>query len=217
MLQMNAYAEDYLDDAMKNLGEAFDYAVNCCGKNADEFMQLFIASKIADYFGNGNPKYVVGKTGTELVMDVIAISGQRWNFSEPKIEYDFTAEYWAGWILAYYQWKTGRTFRDIYNYFSMQDILKLYPTLHEASEEKFVETLNRMLLRQKRETRLQEQRKICGYSQRELAKQSGVNLRTLQQYESGAKDIGKASALTVITLAKTLGCSVEDIMEYHVV
>lgn len=27
---MNAYDEKYLDDAMKNLGEAFDYAVNSC-------------------------------------------------------------------------------------------------------------------------------------------------------------------------------------------
>lgn len=217
MLQMNAYAEDYLDDAMKNLGEAFDYAVNSCGKTADEFMDLFIASGIADYFGNGNPKYVAGKTGTELVMDVIAIAGQQMEFPKPQVEYEFSAEYWAGWILAYFQWRTGRTFRDIRNHFSMQDILKLYPTLHEASEEKFVETLNRRILKEKRETKLQIQRKISGYSQRELSERSGVNLRTLQQYESGAKDIAKASVLTVLNLAKTLGCRVEDIIEHPVV
>lgn len=41
----------------------------------------------------------------------------------------------------------------------MEDILKLYPTLHEASEEKFVDTLNSIILRQKLPTKLQEQRK----------------------------------------------------------
>lgn len=47
---MYAYNEIYLDDAMKNLGEAFDYAVNVCGKSADEFANLFVASGLAEDF-----------------------------------------------------------------------------------------------------------------------------------------------------------------------
>ena len=54
-------------------------------------------------------------------------------------------------------------------------------------------------------TKLQELRKNIGYSQRELAEKSGVNLRTLQQYELKAKDINKA-ATTLLALSKTLGC-----------
>lgn len=95
----------------------------------------------------------------------------------------------------------------------MQEIDKMYGTMHEASEEKFVDTVNEMIARKKTTTALQRRRKNYGYSQRELAEKSGVNLRTLQQYELGAKDIGKASVSTVIALAKVLGCKVEDIME----
>lgn len=209
---MNAYDEKYLDDAMKNLGEAFDYAVNGCKMEPDEFAELFVASKIADYYGKGNPKYVVGKSGTELVMDIVELTGGKYTFPEAQIDYECSEEYWAGWILAYYQWKSGRTFRDILNNVSMKDILKLYPTLHEASEDKFVDIIDNIIMRKKGPTKLQRQRKKYGYSQRELAEKTEVNLRTLQQYELGTKDVSKASVRTVISLANALGCSVEDIM-----
>lgn len=209
---MNAYNEKYLDDAMKNLGEAFDYAINSCKKEPDAFARIFIATGVADYYGKGNPKYVVGKSGTELAMDIIIATGENVIFPKAQIEYDCSAEYWAGWILAYYQWKSGRTFRDILNNVSMMDILKLYPTLHEASEDKFVDTIDGIIMRRKSSTKLQRQRKKYGYSQRELAEKTGVNIRTLQQYELGTKDISKASAGAVLALANALGCNIEDIM-----
>ena len=62
-------------------------------------------------------------------------------------------------------------------------------------------------------TKLQELRKNIGYSQRELAEKSGVNLRTLQQYELKAKDINKAATATLLALSKTLGCKIEDLLE----
>ena len=82
----------------------------------------------------------------------------------------------------------------------MRDIDKLYPTLHKASEEKFVDTVNRMIRKKNPPTRLQAQRKIIGYSQRELAEKVGINLRTLQQYEIRAKDINKAAGVTLLCL-----------------
>jgi transcriptional regulator with XRE-family HTH domain len=96
----------------------------------------------------------------------------------------------------------------------MQEIEKIYPTLHEASEKKFVDTVNRRIRRKNLPTRLQAQRKISGYSQRELAEKVGVNLRTLQQYEIRAKDINKAAGATLLALAKALGCRMEDLLEY---
>ena len=209
---MKAYDEKYLDDAMKNLGEAFDYAVNACNKDADEFASLFLATGVADCYGKGNPKYVAGKSGTELVMDIVVSAGECMNFPEFQIEYECSAEYWAGWTLAYYQWITGRTYRDILGKVSMTDILKLYPTLHEASEDKFVDTLDNIIARENNPTKLQQQRKKYGCSQRELAEKSGVNIRTLQQYELGTKDIAKASAGAVLSLANALGCGIEDII-----
>ena len=79
---------------------------------------------------------------------------------------------------------------------------------------KFVDVINSRIDLQKESTRLQSQRRISGYSQRILAEKSGVNLRTLQQYELGAKDINKASGSTLVALARVLGCKVEDLLEY---
>ena len=105
---IHAYAEEYLNDAMENLGEAVDYAVNACGLDIDEFFHLFIATGYADAFGKGNPKILSGLSGTELVMEVVQKSGMDISFPEPQVEYDFSPEYWCGFILAYYQWKTRR-------------------------------------------------------------------------------------------------------------
>ena len=39
------------------------------------------------------------------------------------------------------------------------------------------------------------------------------NMRTLQQYEIGSKDINKASGKTINSLALALHCNVYDVME----
>ena len=178
------------------------------------FPELFIGTGYAEQFAAGVPKYVSGVSGTELVMDVLTKSGIDMDFPQAQVDYDYSPQYWCGWILAYYQWYTGRSFKEIQKYITMQEIEKLYPTLHEASEKKYVDTVNRMIRKKNPLTRLQAQRKISGYSQRELAEKGGVNLRTLQQYEIRAKDINKAAGVTLYILAKALGCRVEDLLEY---
>lgn len=213
---IHAYDEQYLEDAMRNLGEAFDYAANTCRIEMDDFLDLFIAGGIADQFGSGVPKFVSGMSGTELVWEVMERSGYERELPESEVDYDCSPEYWCGWILAYYQWYTGRSFRNIRQYISMGDIWKLYPTLHEAAEDKFVDTVNRMLRRNGAPTQLQILRKSIGYSQKTLAEKSGVTLRMIQQYEQRAKDINKATGVNLIALARTLGCKVEDLLEQSV-
>lgn len=211
---IHAYDNQYLDDAMKCLGEAMDYVANSCKIQMDSFLELFIGTGYAEQFALGVPKIVSGVSGTELVINVLSKSGIDIDFPEAQIDYDYSPEYWCGWILAYYQWYTGRSFKEIRKHISMQEIEKLYSTLHEASENKFVDTVNRMIRKKNLPTRLQAQRKISGYSQRGLAEKVGVNLRTLQQYEIRAKDINKAAGATLLSLAKALGCRVEDLLEY---
>ena len=211
---IHAYDNQYLDDAMKCLGEAMDYAANSCQMDMDQFLELFIGTGFSEQFAIGVPKYVSGVSGTELVMDVLTKAGIDIEFPPAQTDYDYSPQYWCGWILAYYQWYSGRSFKEIQKHITMQQIEKLYPTLHEASEKKFVDTVNRMIRKKNPPTRLQAQRKISGYSQRELAEKVGVNLRTLQQYEIRAKDINKAAAVTLLALAKVLGCRVEDLLEY---
>lgn len=212
-MMIKSYDYNYLEIAMKNLGEAFDYAKNGYNLDMDKFMDMFITSGYSKMFEDGNPKILIGISGSELVLNVFEQCGYKVDIKSPQNNFDYSPEYWCGWIIAYYQWKTCLTFKYIHSQISMQDILSLYPTLHEASEDKFVDVINERIKNKIKTTRLQQIRKICGLSQNELSKKSGVNLRTLQQYELGTKDINKASASSVYALAKTLNCNVEDLLE----
>lgn len=212
-MMIHAYDEMYLGDAVKNLGEAFDYSATVLNISMDDFLDMFIISGIADQFASGAPKFVSGLSGTELVWEVLHRTGERNNFSAPKTEYDCSPEYWCGWILAFYQWHTGKSFKEIKKYLPMSEIYKLYPTLHEASEEKFTDVANSILERKNLPTKLQTVRKAIGLSQKDLSVKSGVTLRMIQQYEQRAKDINKAAVSNLFALAQALGCKAEDLLE----
>lgn len=210
---MCAYDEMYLNDAMKNLGEAFDYSAVSLHISMDDFLDMFIISGIAEQFGSGVPKYVSGLSGTELVWEVLNRTGANMDLPAPQTEYDCSPEYWCGWILAFYQWSTGKSFKEIKKYLPMSEIYKLYPTLHEASEEKFADIADSILKHQNLPTSLQTVRRAAGLSQRKLSEKSGVTLRMIQQYEQRAKDINKATASSLFALARVLGCKAEDLLE----
>jgi len=208
-----AYDDYYLTDAMNNLGEAFDYAANVCKIDLEMFAKIFANSELASSFEIGNPSIVSGCSGTELAIEILRKSNFKENYPTSQVDYSFSQEYWCGYVLAYYQFITAKSFENILSYVSIEEIIKLYPTLHEASEDKFVDTLNQIINMRTNLTKLQQQRKICGYTQNELCIKAGVNLRTLQQYETRAKNLNNASISTVITLAKVLGCHVTDLLE----
>lgn len=63
------------------------------------------------------------------------------------------------------------------------------------------------------ESKLQKFRKNKGLSQNQLAKISGINVRSLQKYETGERDINKVAGITLYNLAKALECNVEDLLE----
>jgi transcriptional regulator with XRE-family HTH domain len=50
-------------------------------------------------------------------------------------------------------------------------------------------------------------------SQSKLSKMSGVSIRNIQAYEQGQININKASAVSVYSLSKALGCKYEDILD----
>ena len=70
----------------------------------------------------------------------------------------------------------------------------------------------RMLQRRGSVSRLQMYRKRLGMSQQELSEKSGVNLRTLQEYEVGRKDLCRAAAGTVLLLSRALWCRPSDLI-----
>lgn len=60
---------------------------------------------------------------------------------------------------------------------------------------------------------LKRLRSTSGLSQSKVSELSGINVRMIQHYEQGVKDINKAQAITVYKLAQALKCSVEDLLE----
>ena len=62
-------------------------------------------------------------------------------------------------------------------------------------------------------TNLKTIREERGLSQGKLAEESGVNVRMIQHYEQGVKDINKARGITVLKLANALECDLKDIVE----
>lgn len=60
--------------------------------------------------------------------------------------------------------------------------------------------------------RLRESRKNRRLSQRELADMSGLNFRSLQDYEQGHKKLSSASGDVVLRLTTVLGCSAEELI-----
>jgi transcriptional regulator with XRE-family HTH domain len=69
------------------------------------------------------------------------------------------------------------------------------------------------LVRDDFKTALEFRRQTKRYTQKKLAELSGVNIRMIQYYEQGVKDINKAQVITVYRLAQALGCTVEDLIE----
>ena len=60
--------------------------------------------------------------------------------------------------------------------------------------------------------KLQQMRKERGLSQATLAEKAGLNVRTIQHYEQGSKDLNGARLSTLLKLCKVLDCKMVDIL-----
>ena len=210
---IHAYQEIYVNKVQKSLGTAFDYAINTCGILGDEFIKLFIVSSISKRIKNGEPLYLVGKTGIEIVFDIISETKYEVDLKDVEDTFDKSCEYWIGWSIAYCQWYSDRSFNEIFEVFSYDELRIMYQHLHEADISKFVEIVDSRIKEYYHETNLKRMRKLCGYTQKEVAENSGVSLRCIQMYEERNKDINKASVETLYKLSKVFGCKIEDLIE----
>lgn len=62
-------------------------------------------------------------------------------------------------------------------------------------------------------SKLKKLRQECGYSQSKLSEASGINVRMIQQYEQGVRNINTAQVITVLKLAEALNVKIEDLLE----
>ena len=209
----HAYSELYLNDAKKSLATMFDYVVHDCEYNIDWMVELFLKSGYAKRFEKGNPVIIGGMSGIELARKIIDFIYKEELDVEATQSMAKTPEYWAGWALADYQWYSGYRFEDIFEKVKMSEIVNMYHPYHEMSIEHFYEAMDRRMNTITGETKLKRVREAAGLSQSELAKKSGVSLRSIQMYEQRNNDIDKAQGHTLYKLSVALGCDIEDLLE----
>ena len=63
-----------------------------------------------------------------------------------------------------------------------------------------------------RNEQLQRLRKIAGFSQSQLATATGINVRVLQEYERGSRDLNGAKLSTILKLCIALDCELLEII-----
>lgn len=210
---IHAYSEEYLYLAQRIMGDMFDYASDSYEMDLDDFFPMFLVSDVAYQFQTGNPTYVAGKTGCELFKEVIRQSGLNLPDLPEEMYLDKSPEYWAGFALAFYQWYTGKTFQRIYMAVKISDILKMYPAYHEMDLMQFADAMDDKLAHFYTETNLKRLRQYAGLSQSELAALSKVPVRQIQLFEQRQRNINHTRAVTVLMLARALGCRCEDLLE----
>jgi len=139
----HAYDELYLKDAMRNVGIMAHFCINGYGMSPEDFQQVFFQSHVSEQIAKGNPRYLVGHSGKELADMLLADNVTQANTISDK--YTISPEYWAGWVLAYYQWYSGKAFSQINaDGLTFGKIIQMYNPLHEADLSKFIEVVNPM-------------------------------------------------------------------------
>jgi len=210
---IRAYHKVYLEKARTNLGRMLDFATYDLGYDPCEFFDLFMNCGLAERFGKGEFTLTVGMSGVELAYRVLELTKHQVEFPKPRYTADRSPEYWAGWALAYYQWETAMPFVEILEYIPLDDIIRMYTPYHEMDIRHFCDRMNELYRAANPETKLKQMRQRAGMSQSELAEQSGVPVRTIQQYEQRQKSINKAQAEYLMMLANALHCKAEDLIE----
>ena len=236
----HAYDEILLERASGSLGRMLDFAVHSLRQDATVMMELFVSCGLASLFEQGDIRVIAGMSGIELAYETLERSGLAYERAMPRHTASLSPEYWCGYALARAQWESDLPFGRIMRSYSMAGFISAYnrdrfeyldglPLDIGAKErtEKIREFGRNYAMVAASEiisaagstaagiadTALKIMRMRNGFSQSQLAKASGVPLRTIQQYEQRQKDINRARAEYLIALSAALGCSPASLLE----
>ena len=191
----SAYSEMYLEDAMRTLGEAVDFALCDQGLTPAELTAIMSNALEMKQFERGMPRVVCGMAGDELARDIIAHAGLTPVKCRETYPFDRSPQYWAGWVLAYAQWMSSLGFNKLLEVAPLAQIV--IDKWNDAQADK---------------KGLKAARKAAGLTQKQLAAQSGVKLRAIQLYEQNQLDLRRASVSSALALANALNCAIEDLV-----
>lgn len=136
----NAYSKNYLSQARTIMANLFDIFINEYNYSIIDFQNLLIKSKFAESLKDGDICYWCGKSSYEIAL----LMSEKLSFKElsklaEKNAYNFSKspEYWAGWALAFFQWKTNLSFQEIFKKVSIEEIISMYNPYHEMDISNF--------------------------------------------------------------------------------
>ena len=239
---IRAYDEVLKEEASEKLGKMLDFAVHSLHMDVNNMLTLFAASGTSSLFERGDIRTIVGMSGIELAYDVLERCGISYERVPARHTRGQSSEYYLGYCLAYIQYRLSVAFSEILRDFSCRDFLSNYAAartdylsslpLTISSDERSLGLLDSgkryadnavdSFLAAKigvenidTGSLLKNARIKNGLSQSALAKAAGIPLRTLQQYEQGQKDIGKARAEYIISLASALNTDPSKLIHLH--
>lgn len=207
-----AYDELYLLCAQRMLGDMYDFAVNTLEIELENFQKMFLVSDVSKQIAAGNCMYLAGKNGCEVAREVVEECTGVCPEQDDIMYLDKSPEYWIGWSLAYYQWEKAISFADIEAFQPARDMYGMYKTLHEADVSVFVSVMDEKRMNIGAANQLKRLRTYAGLSQSALSRASGVPIRQIQLFEQGQRDIRKCQGQTLMDLAETLRCRIEDLI-----
>ena len=227
---LKPYPKAFVTHAMRLLGEFLEYTSALYPEaSQDSIFSMFVISGFAERLENGDPAVIRGLSGPELANKVLSscgaapymdgdmvISGNAAKDLPPRSADYITPAlpFWCGRMLAYLQWFKNISFSELLRLLPVSRLRSMHQDLKDMPIEVAAVTIDkRIALRQSSATRLQNHRKRTGLSQKELALASGVNIRTLQQYERRDKDIKKAAAGKLLALSRVMHCSPESLLD----
>ena len=180
---IRAYDESLLIKACDSLGRMLDFSVHSLHMDVKTMLELFIASGAASLFEQGDIRLIAGMSGIELAYEILDRSGMSYERQSPRHTISLSSEYQYGYDLAHKQWELCVSFDEL---------------ISESAKDN-MPALKKMRIKN-------------GLSQSALAKASSVPVRTIQQYEQRQKDINRARAEYIVSLAAALNCSPSDLL-----
>lgn len=211
-----AYDNNMVFRAQNLVAVMIDFSVHGLEYGLDDFYNKFLDSKYSSKIESGDSSTIMGMSGIELACNILEIDEME---NEKLADYELDSittrspEYWIGWAVAYYQWKSTLSFREINMIRSISDMKLMYHPYHEMDIEKFCDKMKELYLECNEITRLKKARTNIGISQRELSEITGIPVKTIQQYEQRQKNINHARVDYLISLSKALNCDIELLVE----
>lgn len=196
----------------ETIAVCFDFAINTLKIKPDIFVNIFINSKAINKIEIMHPGYFFGMSGIEICQNILDEANIKYDKSIEYESLDRNIYYWLGDSLAYYAFNKNYRYKYVFSFVSIESLLKMYDKYHEIDISYFVNKLDEY--RKLSPSKLKNIRENRRLSQTDLSLYSMVSLRTIRAYEQKQKDINKAEVMTVLKLAHTLNCSIDDILEY---